>query len=295
MNVGILTGQPVAVLGAGTMGAGIAQLAAANGHEVRLFDPDASALDAGIVRIGALLKRAEEKGRLAAGEAAAAAGRVRPVNTPAEAARLAALVIEAAPERLEVKRELFEEVAAAAPSSCVLATNTSTLSVSAIMRDIPGPERTCGIHFFNPAPVMRLVEVVRGYKTSAQVLSAVEDLVLAWGKSPIVVADTPGFIVNRVARPFYGEALRLLGDNIADVTLIDRLSRDAGFPMGPFELMDLIGIDVNFEAALSVFNGYFQDSRFRPHPIQRKMVETGRLGRKTGIGYYTYESESLTS
>lgn len=277
------------------MGAGIAQVAAACGHPVRLFDPDATALQAGIQRIGAHLDRAEAKGRLGAGEAAAAALRITPAMTPTEAAQQAALVIEAAPERLDIKRLLFSEIASAATPTCILATNTSTLSVSAIMSDVPGPERTCGLHFFNPAPVMRLVEVVRGYNTSEAVLSAVTDLARAWGKTPIVVADTPGFIVNRVARPYYGEALRLLGDGVADVATIDRLARESGFPMGPFELMDLIGIDVNFAAALSVYDGFFQDSRFRPHPIQRTMVETGRLGRKTGLGYYAYTSDVAAS
>jgi 3-hydroxybutyryl-CoA dehydrogenase len=157
------------------------------------------------------------------------------------------------------------------------------------MRDVPVPERTCGLHFFNPAPVMPLVEVVKGYRTSPDVEASLTALAIAWGKTPILVADTPGFIVNRVARPFYGEALRLMGEGIADVPTVDRLVRDAGFPMGPFELMDFIGIDVNYAAAVSVFEGFFGDSRFRPHPIQRTMVESGRLGRKTGAGYYRYD------
>jgi 3-hydroxybutyryl-CoA dehydrogenase len=286
---GELAGRPVAVLGAGTMGAGIAQVAAVAGHPVVLYDPDAGARDRAAARLSQFLSRAEEKGKLGAGGAAAAIARID-YAARVDAASGAAVVIEAAPESLDLKRALFAEAASLVGPGTVLATNTSTLSVAAIMRDVPGAERTCGLHFFNPAPLMALVEVVRGPYTSVEVLASMTELVGSWGKTPIVVADTPGFIVNRVARPYYGEALRLLGEGVADVPTIDRLARDAGFPMGPFELMDLIGIDVNYAAAESVYQGFFHDPRFRPHPIQRAMVESGRLGRKTGSGYYQYPS-----
>ncbi|MFQ5459192.1 MAG: 3-hydroxyacyl-CoA dehydrogenase family protein [Anaerolineae bacterium] len=278
----------MAVLGAGTMGSGIAQVAAAAGHRVVLYDVVPGALETGAERLRTYLRRGAEKGRTTAAEAEAAIGRLH-TTSMLDAISGADLVIEAAPEDLDLKTHLLSEAEALVSAECILATNTSTLSVSSMARGLRRPGMLCGLHFFNPAPLMPLVEVVKGFDTSDQVLATAVALAESWGKTPIVVRDTPGFVVNRVARPFYGEALRLAGDGVADVACIDRLARDAGFPMGPFELMDLIGIDVNLAAAMAVYEGYFQEPRFRPHPLQRRMVASGRLGRKTGLGYYTYE------
>ncbi|MFN2252377.1 MAG: 3-hydroxyacyl-CoA dehydrogenase NAD-binding domain-containing protein [Anaerolineae bacterium] len=278
---------PVAVIGAGTMGAGIAQVAAAAGHPVALYDVADEPLRRGRERIERFLGRGVEKGAVSAEHAAATLERVSLARELAELGG-AAVVIEATPEVLELKRSVFEELGGVVAESALLASNTSTLSVAAIFAGVVEPERCCGMHFFNPAPLMPLVEIIRGPGTALATAERAASLARSWGKQPVDAADSPGFIVNRVARPFYGEALRLLGDGAADVTTVDRLVRDCGFPMGPFELMDLIGIDVNFAAAESVFNGFFGEPRFRPHPIQRAMVESGRLGRKTGLGYYDY-------
>ncbi len=277
----------VGVVGAGTMGAGIAQVAAWSGHRVVLYDVAPDVVARGTAGIARLLRRGAEKGRHTAVEAEAAIARIAGTVDLADFGSCG-IVIEAAPERLDLKRDLFARLEAVVHDEAILATNTSTLSVAAIAGGLARPERLCGLHFFNPAPLMPLVEVIRGPRTDPAVAATVAGLARMWGKSPVEVEDRPGFIVNRVARPFYGEALRLLGEGVADVATLDRLARDAGFPMGPFELMDLIGIDVNYAAACSVYEGFFLDPRFRPHPIQRAMVESGRLGRKTGRGYYAY-------
>lgn len=277
----------IGVAGAGTMGAGIAQVAAQAGHQVLLYDVQEAFVERGLANIVSALDKLAAKGKLTAEEAQAAIGRLAPC-TEAQDLGACDLVIEAAPEDLAIKQALFGAVEAAAGPDCILASNTSTLSIARIAAGLKRPERVCGMHFFNPAPLMPLVEVIRGPATLPEVAETVAALAKAWGKTAVAAADRPGFIVNRVARPFYGEALRALGEGLAGADAIDRLARDAGFPMGPFELMDLIGIDVNYAAASSVYEGFFQDPRFRPHPIQRAMVESGRLGRKTGQGYYRY-------
>lgn len=279
----------IGVAGAGTMGAGIAQVAALAGHAVVLYDLEDAYVQRGLGTLAAAIQRLADKGKLDGEAATAAIARVTGTTSTADFAPCA-LVIEAAPEDIGIKRSLFKAVEAVAAPDAVLATNTSTLSVARIAAGLARPGRVCGMHFFNPAPLMPLVEVIRGPATEADAAALVTALATAWGKTPVAAADRPGFIVNRVARPFYGEALRALGEGLADAAAIDRLARDAGFPMGPFELMDLIGIDVNFAAASSVYEGFFQDPRFRPHPIQRMMVESGRLGRKTGQGYYGYDA-----
>ncbi len=286
-----LSGSRIGVVGAGTMGAGIAQVAAWAGHEVVLYDIAQAFVERGGQAIAGFLRRGAEKGKYTLAEAEAALERLTP-TTDVSAFAGCGLVVEAAPEDLTLKRELFEQLEGAVGEHAILATNTSTLSVAAIGAAMAHPERLCGMHFFNPAPLMPLVEVIEGPSTAPETVAAVYALALAWGKQPVMAKDTPGFIVNRVARPFYGEALRLVGEGAADVATIDRLAEDAGFPMGPFRLMDLIGIDVNYAAASSVFDGFFQDPRFRPHPIQRAMVESGRLGRKTKQGYYSYGESS---
>ena len=277
----------VAVLGAGTMGSGIAQVAAAAGHTVVLYDVVPGALETGAERLRAYLRRGAEKGNTTTAAAEAAIGRLHTTST-LDAMSAADLVIEAAPEDLDIKTHLLTDAEALVSAECILATNTSTLSVSAMARGLRRPGMLCGLHFFNPAPLMPLVEVVKGFDTSDQVMATAVALAKSWDKTPIVVRDTPGFVVNRVARPFYGEALRLAGDGVANVACIDRLVRDAGFPMGPFELMDLIGRDVHLAAAMAVYEGYFHEPRFRPHPLQRRVGASGRLGRNTGPRHSAY-------
>ena len=285
------SGLAVGVTGAGTMGAGIAQVLIWAGHPVQLYDIQDAFVARGRDSIAGFLRRGAEKGRHSREAAEAALARLSVTTDLADLAGCE-LVIEAAPERIDIKHELFRALERHCGPETILATNTSTLSVALIASVLERPQRACGLHFFNPAPLMPLVEIVRGPATAATVIETVTRLALAWGKEPVLAEDAPGFIVNRVARPFYGEGLRLAGERVADYATIDGLARDAGFPMGPFELMDLIGIDVNFAAANSVFEGFFGDPRFRPHPIQRAMVESGRLGRKSGRGYYDYSKEA---
>lgn len=279
---------PVAVIGAGAMGAGIAQVAAQAGRKVLLLDARDGAAATAIGAIGAALARLVEKGRLGAAARAAALDRLVAV-TAIEDVGQAALVIEAIVEDLEAKRGLFRRLEAIVPAEAILATNTSSLSVTSIASVLARPERVVGMHFFNPAPLMALVEIVSGLATSRAVAEVAFATTMAWGKTPVHAMSTPGFIVNRCARPFYAEALRLLEERAADVATIDAIVREAGgFRMGPFELMDLVGHDVNFAVTSSVWNATFHDSRYRPSVIQRDLVESGRLGRKTGRGFYDH-------
>ena len=288
MSNALKTSTIVGVVGAGAMGAGIAQVAALAGHQVALFDLDAATVAKAIAGIAANLDRLADKGRLDASAAAHAKERLLALDQLA-GMRDAGLVIEAVAERLEVKRKIFAELEEHVTDACILATNTSSISVTAIGATLRMPSRLVGMHFFNPAPVMALVEVVSGLATSADVATRVYETAAAWGKTPVYARSTPGFIVNRVARPFYAEGLRLLNEQAADAASIDEVIREAGgFRMGPFELMDLIGHDVNFAVTESVFRAYFNDPRFTPSLIQQELVNAGFLGRKSGRGFYEY-------
>lgn len=281
----------VAVLGSGTMGRGIARVAAGAGHDVFLYDIDSTALDSAATDVKRYLDRDVEKGRLEPGEADEIAGRITYTAELVELAR-AELVIEAIVEDLEAKTSLLRQVEAQADPATMIATNTSSLSVTAIAAGLDRPGRVVGMHFFNPAPVMPLVEVVAGSDSAESVLATIVATAEAWGKTPVRAASTPGFIVNRVARPFYGEALRILEEGLASAQEVDEIVTGAGgFRMGPFALMDLVGLDVNLAVSKSVYEQTFHDPRFAPNQIQQQLVDAGRLGRKAGRGFYRYESD----
>jgi 3-hydroxybutyryl-CoA dehydrogenase len=280
--------ETVSVIGAGTMGSGIAQSAALAGHSVILYDVAQELVEQALANISASIDKGVSLGKTAEETAETAKNAFRLTTSLSEAAQ-ADLVIEAAPEKMELKRTIFAELDQAAPDHTILSSNTSSLSINALAGATTRQERFLGLHFFNPAHLMKLVEVIRADDTSAETVEAADAFLLRLGKTAVHCKDTPAFIVNRVARPFYGEAYRLLGENAADVATIDKLVKSAGFRMGPFELIDLVGCDINLAVNQSVYDAYFQDPKYRPHPIQRRMVESGRLGRKTGRGFYNYD------
>ncbi len=280
---------PVGVVGAGTMGAGIAQTAAVAGHPVLLFDASGDRTADAVDGIRSRLDREVARGRLDAQVAAEALARLQPAGQIGELAGCG-LVIEAAVEALKIKRLIFADLEAVVGDDCVLATNTSSLSVTAVAAGMRRAQRCVGMHFFNPAPVMRLVEVVSGLATDPVVATAVCELARQWGKTPVRVTSTPGFIVNRVARPFYGEGLLALEEGIADPATVDAVMRESGgFRMGPLELTDLIGQDVNLGVSRSVWEMFGQDRRYAPSLVQQALVDAGRLGRKSGRGFYRYD------
>jgi 3-hydroxybutyryl-CoA dehydrogenase len=279
----------IGIIGSGTMGSGIAQVASLAGFNVLLYDVSADALQKALDRIKEDLARNVEKGRLTQQLAENASANIH-IHSTLNPLHRSDVIVEAAIEDLGIKRELFKRLDDVLPSHAILATNTSSLSITSIAAATRRAPSVVGMHFFNPPALMKLVEVVRSKYTSDETVNTICDLAVTLGKVPVQCKDTPGFIVNRVARPFYGEALRLLGEGVASVEEIDRIVRLSGnFKMGPFELMDLIGIDVNFAVTKSVYEQYFHEPRFRPHPIQRQMVEAGTLGRKTKRGFYSYE------
>jgi 3-hydroxybutyryl-CoA dehydrogenase len=280
----------IGILGAGTMGAGIAQVAAAHGHNVVLYDVQAPLARRGLERIMQALERAVQKQKI---DRAAQEATLAHLWTTTDLADISAttIVIEAVPEDLALKRDLFRALDHICCAETILCSNTSSLSIAALGGATQRADRVAGLHFFNPAPVMPLIEVVRGDLTSGETINRLIDLARRWGKTPVLVKDTPGFIVNRVARPFYGEALRLLDQGVADVETIDRIARAAGFKMGPFELLDLIGLDVNLAVTQSIYQAYFHEPRFRPVAGQQRRVDANRLGRKTGRGFYDYPAE----
>lgn len=283
----------IGVVGAGAMGAGIAQVAAIRGHHVVLADALPAAQQRAIDGIRASLEREVSKGRRTQPDADAIVSRISLASGVTEAGLATfaecGLVIEAIVEDLSIKRTLFRALEAVVRDDAILATNTSSLSIAAIGGGCQRAERLVGVHFFNPAPIMPLVEIIPSIATAPDIADAARALMHAWGKTTVVASDTPGFIVNRVARPFYGEAMRMLEEGMADIATIDWAMRElGGFRMGPFELTDFIGHDVNFAVTRSVFDATFNDPRYRPSISQQRLVEAGLLGRKSGRGFYSY-------
>jgi 3-hydroxybutyryl-CoA dehydrogenase len=282
------TNMKVSVIGSGTMGSGIAQVAATSGCQVKLFDLNNEALIKSKISLEKVLNRLIEKQKIDAAEKNRIQNNISYVNILSDLSD-SDLVIEAIVENLEVKRKVFSELETLVSENTILASNTSSLSITSIAASCQKPERVIGIHFFNPAPLMQLVEVVPAIQTSDEVLNKTVQTISDWKKVVAVAKDTPGFIVNRVARPFYSESLRILEEGFADMTTIDwSLKEIGGFKMGPFELMDFIGHDVNYVVTETVFTAFYFDPRYKPSLTQKRLVEAGYLGRKSGRGFYNY-------
>lgn len=287
-----LPDAPIGVVGAGTMGTGIAQVGAGGGLDVKLFDAVDGAADRAVSRIGDALARSVERGRITQDAATATLRRLEPVAALDDLADCF-MVIEAAPEKLELKTELFKQLAAICAEDAVFATNTSSIPVTTIASQIDHPERVVGMHFFNPVPVMRLVEVIAGMNSGARALAVAREVGRRMGREPIDASDGPGFLVNRCSRPFLLEALRLLQERVADHERIDRVVRlGGGFRMGPFELSDLVGVDTGYDIARSFYELGYHEPRWQPSGIPARMIAAGRLGRKSGRGYYRYAKDS---
>ncbi len=281
----------IGIVGAGAMGSGIAQIASQAGQDVVLFDLSQEALTSSSSKLQKVMNRLIEKGKVTSDEAIAIQERI--VRTTMVASlKDCDLIIEAVVEDLEVKKRVFKSIEEIASKEAIIASNTSSLSITSLASFCAHPERVVGLHFFNPAPLMPLVEIIPALQTNRDLPKHLTDLMRKWGKSPVIAKDTPGFIVNRVARPFYGEALRILDEGIADVPTIDAAMRQSGFRMGPFQLMDLIGHDVNYSVTESVFRSFYYDPRYMPSITQLKLVEAGWLGRKSGRGFYNYNDEN---
>ena len=276
----------IAVIGAGTMGQGIAQVCAQAGYRTLMFDVKNDLLVKAIGSIGQNLSGAVEKGKLSECEKDQIQKRIILIEQLIDVK--ADLIIEAVVENLEVKQKLFRDLEAINNGTAILATNTSSISVRQIASVLKEPSACIGLHFFNPAHLMRLVEIVSGELTDLKLIEVLKEFSRKLGKTPVEAKDSPGFIVNRVARHYYVESLKLLEENIADVETMDKLLRSVGFKMGPFELMDLIGIDINLAVTTSIYNGFGQTHKFRPSRIQQEKVSAGHLGRKTAKGFYEY-------
>ncbi len=282
----------VGVVGAGTMGAGIAQVAAQNGHQVVLVDTNQEMLNKAELGLGKVLARLVEKGTISADERINIQGNIT-YTTSITDLQHCGMVIEAIVENLGVKHKVFESIENVVAPTCILASNTSSLSIASIGSVLKHANRVIGIHFFNPAPLMPLVEIIPAVQTSIATLDEAKALIDSWGKVSVVCKDTPGFIVNRVARPFYGEALRIYEEGIADFATIDwAMTSIGGFKMGPFTLMDYIGNDVNYTVTESVFEAFYYDPRFKPSFTQKRHKEAGFFGRKTGRGFYDYSENA---
>ena len=286
-----LRNASVLVVGAGIMGAGIVQVAALAGHRVKLYDTRPGAAADAKGKLAATLDGLVNKGKLSAEAVQSALQRIEPIAALTEAAD-AGLVVEAIVEQLEAKRSLFRELEGLLPADAVLATNTSSISVTAIANGLQHPTRLVGMHFFNPVPLMKLVEVVSGLLTAPAVAEAIFDLAAHWGKVPVHAKSTPGFIVNRIARPYYAETLALLLEQAAAPAVLDACLKAAGFRMGPCELMDLIGHDTNFAVTKSVYEANFYDKRYQPSLVQQEMVAGGLFGRKSGQGFYRHDGSA---
>ncbi|MDC9592917.1 3-hydroxyacyl-CoA dehydrogenase [Xenorhabdus sp. IM139775] len=281
--------SPIAVIGAGTMGIGIAQVAAQAGHSVLLFDANSEAAGQVLDNLRTRLHHRVEAGKADASATKTLLQRITPVNS-LHALAPCGLVIEAIVEQLDAKQHLFQQLESVCSHQTLFASNTSSLSITAIAAVLSAPQRMAGLHFFNPAPLMKLVEIVQGLETSPQTMATLNTLVTDWEKQPVICRSTPGFIVNRIARPFYAEALRALEEQIADPATLDAVFKESGgFAMGPLQLMDLIGHDINYTVTQSLFHAFYCDPRFQPSLRQKELVDANHLGRKRGRGFYLYD------
>ncbi|MCU0398849.1 MAG: 3-hydroxyacyl-CoA dehydrogenase NAD-binding domain-containing protein [Cyclobacteriaceae bacterium] len=285
--MGITSIKSVGIAGAGTMGQGIAQVCAYSGYEVWLYDINEELIRNGINQIDRSLQSQMEKGKISSENKSTILNRIKP--QPSLQSLRADLIIEAVVEKLDIKKELFSILEKVNQDTSILTTNTSSIPVTQIASVLNNPSRFAGLHFFNPAPVMKLVEVIRGAATTPETIAVLKQFSESLGKICVEAKDSPGFIVNRVARHYYVEALKLVEENVADIQTIDQLMRSCGFKLGPFELIDLIGVDTNFSVTTSIYNAFHQDPKFRPSRIQQQKVDAGHHGRKSGKGFYDYQ------